>query len=82
MATQPILVEKTQDIEEQDEEQVGMPKSIYVEDILTEAVAMFYERDATKDMNQEKELEDIVEKFLVAIWKTRKEGEQQEKIIQ
>jgi hypothetical protein len=67
MATQPILVEKTQDIEEQDEEQVGMPKSIYVEDILTEAVAMFYERDATKDMNQEKELEDIVEKFLVAI---------------
>jgi hypothetical protein len=43
---------------------------------------MFYERDATKDMNQEKELEDIVEKFLVAIWKTRKEGEQQEKIIQ
>jgi phosphatidylserine/phosphatidylglycerophosphate/cardiolipin synthase-like enzyme len=39
--------------------------------------------DATKDPNQQKELEDIIEEFLVAIWKThKKEGEQQEKFIQ
>jgi hypothetical protein len=43
---------------------------------------MFYERDVAKDMNQEKELEGIVKKFLAVIWKTYKEGENQEKFIQ
>jgi hypothetical protein len=41
-----------------------------VEDILTKAMAMFYERDAIEDMNQEKELEDIVKELLATIQKT------------
>ncbi len=59
-----------------------MPESTDVEDIVIEVVAMFYERDVAKDMNQEKELEGIVKKFLAVIWKTYKEGENQEKFIQ
>lgn len=59
-----------------------MPESTNVEDVLTKAVAMFYEQDVVKDMNQEKELKDIDEKFLAVIWKTCKEGEHQEKFIQ
>ncbi len=59
-----------------------MPEPTAVEDIVTEASSMFYERDVAKDMNQEKELEGIVKKFLAVIWKTCKEGENQEKFIQ
>ncbi len=49
---------------------------------MTKAVATFYERDAVGDMNQEKDLEDIVEELLATMWKTCKEGEHQEKFIQ
>jgi hypothetical protein len=44
-----------------------MPEPTAVEDIVTEASSMFYERDVAKDMNQEKELEGIVKKFLAVI---------------
>jgi hypothetical protein len=41
-----------------------MSKSIGVGNILTKTI---YGMDATKDPNQQKELEDIIEEFLVAI---------------
>ncbi len=53
-----------------------------MEDNLIKAVATYYERDAIRNMNEEKELEDIVEEFLATIRRTCKKGEHQEKFIQ
>jgi hypothetical protein len=51
ITTQPIVVEKTQEIEKKDIEQVKTPKLISDGDILTNVVATIYGMDVAKDTN-------------------------------